>query len=131
MKKETPFLPRGGGGPRHRRETRSSRGHSLGDETLEGELLLLEIIGRRVLNLELAHSFAERLLDLLLLSALHLERQGRVGNDVLDARNVRLELLLGLELLAEGLVVGLERLGVCTSGLAIARGKKTTHAAHP
>jgi len=90
-----------------------SRGHGLGDETLEGELLLLEVLGGGVVELEGGHGVADGALDLVLLAALELERQCRVGDNLLNTANVRLELLLGLELLAESLVVGLEGLGVC------------------
>ncbi len=89
-----------------------SCGHGLGDKALEGQLLLLEIVGRRVLNLELSHGVAQRLLDLLLLAALELERQARVRDDIFNARDVRLKLLLRLKLLAEGLVVRLELLRI-------------------
>lgn len=90
-----------------------SRGHGLGDETLEGELLLLEVLGGGVAELEGSHGVADGALDLLLLATLELEGEGRVGDDLLDTADVGLELLLGLELLAEGLVVGLESLGIC------------------
>jgi hypothetical protein len=94
------------------------RGHSLGDQPLEGKLLLLEVISRRVLNLELAHGLAERLLNLLLLATLELEGESRVRDDLLNAGDVRLELLLGLEPLAESLVLALELLGICITLLA-------------
>ena len=83
-------------------------GHGLGDQALEGQLLLLEVIGGRVLNLELGHGVAESRLDLLLVSALQLHGHGGVGDDVLNTGDVRLELLAGLELLGESLVAGLE-----------------------
>jgi hypothetical protein len=89
-----------------------ARGHGLGHEALEGKLLLLELLGGRVLNLELAHSVAEGLLNLVLLALLQLEGQSGVRDDVLNTGNVRLKLLLGLEALAESLVVGLELLGI-------------------
>jgi hypothetical protein len=92
------------------------RGHGLGNETLESKLLLLEVIGRSVLELEGAKGLAEGLLDLLLLAALELERQSRVRDDLLNTGNVRLELLLGLEALAESLVLALELLGLCDTG---------------
>ncbi len=88
------------------------RGHGLGDQPLESKLLLLEVLSRGVLDLELAHGLAERLLDLVLLTALKLERERRVRDDLLNAGDVRLELLLGLEALAEGLVLALELLGI-------------------
>lgn len=87
-------------------------GHGLGHQSLERELLLLQVISGRVLNLELAHGLAERLLNLVLLATLELEGQGRVGDDLLNAGDVGLELLLGLEALAESLIVGLELLGL-------------------
>jgi hypothetical protein len=92
---------------------RLSRGHGLGHEALEGELLLLEVLGGAVVELEGTHGVADGALNLLLLATLELEGEGRVGDDLLDTADVGLELLLGLELLAEGLVVALESLGVC------------------
>ena len=91
-------------------------GHSLGHEPLQGQLLLLEVVGRRVLELQLRHGLAEGLLDLVLLATLQLEGQCRVGDDLLDTRDVGLELLLGLETLAEGLIVAFELLGFCMYG---------------
>jgi len=85
---------------------------SLGDSTLESQLLLLQVISRGVLDLELGHSLAESRLDLLLLSALDLEGHRWVRDDLLNPRDVRLKLLLGLELLGESLVGGLELLGL-------------------
>ncbi len=89
-----------------------SAGEGLGDQPLEGELLLLKILGGGLLNLELRHGIAESALDLVLLSTLQLEGESRVRDHLLDTRDVRLKLLLGLEALAEGLVVGLELLGI-------------------
>lgn len=63
-------------------------GHGLGHQPLEAELLLLEVLGARVLNLQLAHGLAEGLLDLLLLTALELEAQRWVGDDLLHAGDV-------------------------------------------
>lgn len=48
-----------------------SSGHSLGHGSLEGQLLLLEVLGARVLDLELLHSVGESLLDPGLVAALH------------------------------------------------------------
>ena len=90
------------------------RRHGLGDQPLKSKLLLLEVLSRRVLNLELAHGLAERLLDLVLLAALELEGESRVGDDLLNTGDVRLELLLGLEAFAESLVLSLELLRICT-----------------
>ena len=86
--------------------------HGLGDEALEGKLLLLEVLSGGVLNLELRHSLREGLLNLLLLAALELEGEGGVGDDLLNAGDVGLELLLSLEALGESLVVGLELLSL-------------------
>lgn len=85
-----------------------SGGHSLCDESLEGELFLLEIFGRRLLDLELCHGVAEGGLDLVLGAALDLERHAGVGNDFLDTGDVGFELLAGFEFLAESLIGGLE-----------------------
>jgi hypothetical protein len=95
------------------------RRHGLGDQPLKGKLLLLEVVRRRSLNLELLHGLGERLLDLLLLAALELDREGRVGDDVLNTRDVPLELLLGLEPLAESIIRALELLSICISTLVI------------
>ena len=86
--------------------------HGLGNEALEGKLLLLEVLGGGVLNLELRHGLREGLLNLLLLAALELEGESGVGDDLLDAGDVGLELLLSLEALGESLVVGLELLSL-------------------
>lgn len=84
----------------------------LGDNALQGKLLLLQVLGGGVLDLELSHGVAERRLDLLLLAALEPDGGGRVRDHLLNTGDVGLELLPGLELLAEGLVAGLELLGV-------------------
>lgn len=98
---------------RPRRERRRlSGGESLGDDALEGELLLLEVLGGRVLDLELGHGVGESGLDLLLLAALEADGGGGVRDHLLDAGDVRLELLPALELLGEGLVGALELGGV-------------------
>jgi len=89
-----------------------SGGHGLGDEALESKLLLLEVLGGGVLDLELSHGLADGLLDLLALVTLDLEGQSRVGDDLLDTADVVLELLLGLEALAEGIVGVLELLSI-------------------
>lgn len=84
----------------------------LGDHTLEGELLLLEVVAAGVLDLELGHGVAEGALDLLLLATLELHAHAGVADDLLDTGDVALKLLPGLELLAESLVGALELLGV-------------------
>ena len=89
-----------------------SGGHGLGDKTLEGELLLLELVGRGLVELESGHGIAHGGLDLLLLATLHLEGQSLVRDNLLNTANVGLELLLSLEALAESLIVALESLGV-------------------
>lgn len=85
---------------------------SLGDNTLQGELLLLQVLSRSILDLELGHGVAESRLDLLLLATLEPNGGGGVGDHLLNTGDVGLELLSGLELLAEGLVAGLELLSV-------------------
>lgn len=87
-------------------------GHGLGDQTLERQLLLLELLGGRILNLQSGHGLTDLGLDLVLLAALQLQGQSGVGDDLLDVTDVVLQALLGLEALAEGLVVALELLGV-------------------
>ena len=89
-----------------------SRGHGLGDDTLQGKLLLLQVVGSGLLDLELGHGVAQGGLDLLLLATLQLEGQAGVRDDVLHTGDVGLELLPRLELLAEGLVAGLELGGI-------------------
>lgn len=83
-------------------------GHSLGNQTLESKLLLLEVLGGGVLNLELGHSVAESRLNTLLVAALELHGHTRVGDNLLDTGDVRLELLARLETLGESLIAGLE-----------------------
>jgi hypothetical protein len=46
----------------------------LGDNALQGELLLLQVITASILDLELRHGVAESRLDLLLLATLETER---------------------------------------------------------
>jgi hypothetical protein len=92
---------------------RLAGGHSLGDQALESQLLLLEVLGGGVLDLELSHGVAEGRLDLLLVATLELHRHAGVGDDLLNTRDVRLELLTGLELLGESLVAGLELSSIC------------------
>ena len=104
---------------------RLSGGESLGDNALERELLLLQVISRSILDLELSHGVRESRLDLLLLAALEADGCGRVGDHLLNARDVRLELLPRLELLAESLVAGLELLGVVDHGLDVRRRELT------
>ena len=87
-------------------------GHSLSNESLEGKLLLLEILGGGVFDLELSHGIAESRFNLLLVTTLQLHRHSGIGNDLLDARNVRLQLLAGLKLLRESLVARLELGGI-------------------
>lgn len=87
-------------------------GHGLGDETLKSQLLLLQVIGGGVVDLELAHGVTQSRLNLLLVATLELEGHGGVGDDLLNTGNVRFELLTGLELLAEFLVAGLEFGGI-------------------
>lgn len=97
-----------------------TRGHGLGDQSLERQLLLLEVVSSRILDLELAHGLAEALLDLLLLAALQLKGESGVRHDLLNTGDVGLELLLSLEALAERLVVALELLGLADHVLDLA-----------
>jgi hypothetical protein len=104
---------------------RLSGGESLGDDALERKLLLLQVISRSILDLELGHGVRESRLNLLLLAALEADRCSRVGDHLLNAGDVRLELLPRLELLAESLVAGLELLGVVDHGLDVRRRELT------
>lgn len=92
---------------------RLAGGHGLGDQALQSQLLLLEVLGGGVLDLQLGHGVAESRLDLLLVATLQLHRHTGVRDNLLDTRDVRLQLLAGLELLGESLVAGLELGGVC------------------
>lgn len=83
-------------------------GHGLGDQALQSQLLLLEVLGGGVLNLKLGHSIAQSGFDLLLVATLQLGGHSRVRNDLLNTGDVRLELLARLELLGESLIAGLE-----------------------
>lgn len=83
-------------------------GHGLGNQTLKSKLLLLEVLGGRVLNLELGHGIAESGLNALLVAALELHGHTGVGDNLLDTGDVRLELLARLEALGESLIAGLE-----------------------
>jgi hypothetical protein len=106
-------------------------GHGLGNQALEGELLLLEILGSGVLNLELGHGIAESGLNALLVATLELHGHARVGDDLLNTGDVRLELLARLELLGESLVAGLELgsiyMTLVSIGLEINLGWKEKH----
>lgn len=93
--------------------------HGLGDQALEGKLLLLEVLGGGVLNLELGHSVAEGRLDLLLVAALELQGHGGVGDNLLNTGDVRLELLAGLETLGEIIIAGLELGSICTAKVSM------------
>jgi hypothetical protein len=95
-----------------RRKTNLAGGHGLGDHSLQGKLLLLQVIRGGIFDLELSHGVAESRLDLVLSSALELERHGGVRDDLLNSRDVGLELLSRLELLAERLVAVLELLRI-------------------
>lgn len=86
--------------------------HGLGNKSLKGKLLLLEVLGRTFGDFKSSHGFGDGLLNLLLLATLELERQSRVGDNLLHTANVGLELLLGFKSLAECLIVALESLGV-------------------
>lgn len=95
-----------------RKKTNLARGHGLGDHSLQGKLLLLQVVRGGLLNLKLGHGIAKGGLDLVLGTTLELEGHGGVGDDLLNSRDVGLELLLSLELLAESLVAVLELLGI-------------------
>lgn len=86
--------------------------HSLGDQALKGELLLLEVLGGGILDLQLGHGVAQSRLNLLLVATLQLHGHARVGDNLLDTGDVRLKLLARLELLGESLIAGLELGGV-------------------
>lgn len=111
--------------PENRKCVRLSGGHGLGHKALQGKLLLLQVFSRGVLDLQLAHSVAERLLDSLLLAALELQRHCGVGDDLLNTADVRLELLLSLEALAESVIGGLELLGLVDHVLNLSRRELT------
>lgn len=100
---------------------RLSGGESLGDSALERELLLLQVLSRGILNLQLGHGIRESRLNLLLLATLETDGSGGVRDHLLDAGDVGLELLPGLELLAESLIAGLELLGVVDHVLDVSR----------
>lgn len=86
--------------------------HGLGHKALESELLLLEVISSALVELKGTHGIADGALDLLLLATLELEGQRGVRDNLLNTADVRLELLLSLELLLESIVVALESLGI-------------------
>lgn len=97
--------------------------HSLGHETLESKLLLLEVLGGGVLNLKLGHGVRKSRLDALLVATLQLHGQGRLGDHLLNTGDVGLELLAGLELLGESLVGALELVGVVNHLLDLTAGQ--------
>lgn len=70
------------------RMTLLSGGHGLGYQSLQRQLLLLEVIGCGLFDLELGHGVTEGGLDLLLVAALHLHRHAWVGDDLLNPGDV-------------------------------------------
>lgn len=104
---------------------RLSGREGLGDNALERQLLLLQVISRSILNLELSHGVAESRLNLLLLATLEADSGHGVGDHLLNTGDVRLELLPRLELLAEGLVAGLELGGIADHVLNVGRRELT------
>jgi hypothetical protein len=60
----------------------------LGDNSLEGQLLLLQVISRGILNLKLGHGVAESGLDLLLLATLQADGRSGIRDHLLNAGNV-------------------------------------------
>lgn len=90
--------------------------HGLGDKALQGELLLLQVLGGGILDLQLSHGIAESRFNLLLVATLQLHGHAGVGDDLLNPRDVRLKLLARLEFLGESIVAGLELGGVCKKG---------------
>ncbi|CAF3600455.1 unnamed protein product [Fusarium graminearum] len=89
-----------------------SGGHGLGDKTLEGKLLLLEVLSSALRDLKSSHGVGDGALDLLLLVTLKLKGKSGVGDDLLNTANVGLELLLSLKLLLESIIVALELLSL-------------------
>mgnify|MGYP005988216605 CR=1 FL=1 len=102
-----------------------SGGHGLGNKTLEGKLLLLQVLSSAVLKLKSSHGVAHLGLNLVLLATLQLEGEGLVGDDLLNTADVGLELLLSLEALAESLIVALEVLGIADHLLDLSGGELT------
>jgi hypothetical protein len=100
-----------------------SGGHGLGNKTLEGKLLLLEVLSGALVDLKSGHGVGDGALDLLLLATLKLEGQSGVGDDLLNTANVGLELLLSLELLLESIIVALELLSLVDHLLNLVGGK--------
>ena len=82
--------------------------HSLGNNSFQRELLLLQVIRGGIFDLELGHSITEGRLDLLLLATLELDRCSRIRNHLFNTGNVGLELLSGLKFLAESLIARLK-----------------------
>lgn len=97
--------------------------HTLGNETLERQLLLLQVVRGRVVNLKLLHGVAESRLNLLASATLELEGHCRVADDLLNPGDVGLELLSGLVLLGESIVGALELLGIGNGLLNVGGGE--------
>ena len=76
-----------------------------------------------LLNLELSHGVGKGRLDSLASTTLELEAHGGVGDDLLNSRDVRLELLASLVLLGESIIGSLELLGIGNSLLDVGGGK--------
>lgn len=90
-----------------------SSSHSLGHESLESKLLLLEVIGGGVLKFELAHSVTESGLDLFLVATLQFQGHGGVRNELFNTRDVGFELLARFKLLGESFIARLELGRIC------------------
>lgn len=59
--------------------------HGLGNNSLQCKLLLLQVIRGGIFDLKLGHSLTEGGLDLVLGSALELQRHGGVRDDLLNS----------------------------------------------
>jgi hypothetical protein len=98
---------------------------TLRDNTLESQLLLLQVLVTGILDLQLGHGVAESGLDLLTGTTLELQAHRGIADDLLNTRDVRLELLPSLVLLGESIVGRLELLGIGDGLLDVGGGQLT------
>lgn len=84
----------------------------LGHGSFQCHLGLLQLLASCRLQFQLGHGLLEGILNGLAAATLDAGREQWVVHGLLDMGNVLLELLLGLELLGESIIAGLELLGV-------------------
>src|ERR1700761_2745562 len=85
-----------------------SCGEGLGDNSLQSQFLLLQVVTSSVLNFQLLHGLTQARLNLFLLAPLELHRHCWIGNHILNPCDMCFELLSSLKSLSKCLITGLE-----------------------